>query len=51
MLHEARMVGGSIDTEFVVRGTFDDGTAPEGYPYIFEGVDSIMKIIEGSVFR
>jgi len=37
-----------LDTEFVLKGKFDDGTAPLGQPYDFEGHDSISKIIVGT---
>jgi hypothetical protein len=37
--------GALLDTEFVLIGTFDDGTAPYGQPYEFEGRDSVTKII------
>ncbi|MEK7309664.1 MAG: DUF2341 domain-containing protein [Planctomycetota bacterium] len=34
-----------LDTEFILKGSFDDGTAPYGQPYEFEGSDSVTKII------
>lgn len=34
-----------LDTEFILKGTFDDGTAPFGQPYDLAGHDSISKII------
>jgi len=37
--------GEILDTEFILTGTFDDGTAPDGQRYSFEGKDSITKII------
>jgi hypothetical protein len=37
--------GEVLDTEFFLTGTFDDGSAPLGQPYQFEGRDSITKII------
>jgi len=38
--------GEAVDTEFVLTGTFDDGTALYSQLYSFEGRDSIMKILE-----
>jgi len=38
--------GEVIDTEFILKGKFNDGTAMYGQPYDFEGRDFIMKIIE-----
>lgn len=35
-----------LDTEFILKGKFDDGTAPFGQLYDFEAKDSIMKIVE-----
>ncbi|MBI4713217.1 MAG: hypothetical protein HY762_07965 [Planctomycetes bacterium] len=37
--------GEVLDTEFILKGKFDDGTAPYGQPYDFEGKDSITKIV------
>jgi hypothetical protein len=37
--------GEALDTEFILKGTFDDGTAPEGMSYQFEGSDSVTKIV------
>ncbi|MDI6787053.1 MAG: right-handed parallel beta-helix repeat-containing protein [Planctomycetota bacterium] len=37
--------GEKMDTEFVLKGTFNDGSAPSDLPYQFEGKDSITKII------
>ena len=38
--------GEMLDTEFILKGVFDDGTAPAGLSYEFEGKDSITKIIQ-----
>ena len=38
--------GETIDTEFILKGVFNDGTAPSDLPYQLEGRDSIMKIVE-----
>ena len=37
--------GEALDTEFILKGSFDDGTAPLGQPYEFEGSGSVTKII------
>ena len=37
--------GQVIDTGFILKGTFDDGTALFGQLYNFEGTDSITKIV------
>jgi len=37
--------GELLDTHFVLRGSFDDGTAPVDSPYTFEGTDSIKKVV------
>ena len=37
--------GEILDTEFILQGTFDDGTALYGQQYSFEGKDNITKII------
>jgi hypothetical protein len=37
--------GEVLDTEFILKGIFNDGTAPSDLPYEFEGRDSITKII------
>jgi len=38
--------GEMIDTNFIIKGTFDDGTAPFGQMYSFEGKDTITKIVK-----
>ena len=38
--------GEMLDAEFILKGTFDDGTALFGQLYNLEGRDSIMKIVE-----
>ena len=38
--------GEILDTEFVLTGTFDDGTALYGQLYSFEGRDTVTKIIQ-----
>ncbi|MDI6787051.1 MAG: hypothetical protein QME51_01610 [Planctomycetota bacterium] len=38
--------GETLDTEFILKGTFNDGSAPLDLPYQFEGRDSITKIIQ-----
>jgi len=37
--------GEMLDTEFILKGVFDDGTAPASLSYEFEGKDSVTKII------